>query len=45
MPGGYSSLSEEAGEAFLDEEIGKGEIAKCVRKLKNNKTSGSDGEI
>ena len=29
--GGYSSLSEEA---FLDKEIEKGEIAKCVRNLK-----------
>ena len=35
--GGYSSLSEEAGDAFLDKEVEKGEIAKCVRKLKNNK--------
>ena len=31
--GGYSSLSEEAGDAFLDKEVEKGEIAKCVRKL------------
>ena len=31
--GGYSSLSEEAGDAFLYKEIEKGEIAKCVRKL------------
>ena len=43
--GGYSSLSEEAGNAFLDKEIEKGEIAKCVRKLKNNKTGGSDGIV
>ena len=41
--GGYSSLSEEAGDAFLDKEVEKGEIAKCVRKLKNSKTGGSDG--
>ena len=34
---GYSSLSEEAGDAFLYKEIEKGEIATCVRKLKNNK--------
>ena len=27
---GYSSLSEEAGDAFLDKEIEKGKIAKCV---------------
>ena len=38
---GYSSLSEEAGDSFLDKKIEKGEIAKCVRKLKNNKTGGS----
>ena len=42
---GYSSLSEEAGDAFLDKEIEKGEIAKCVRKLKSNKTGGSDGIV
>ena len=27
--GGYSSLSEEAGDSFLDKEIEKGEIAVC----------------
>ena len=27
--GGYSSLSEVAGNAFLDKKIEKGEIAKC----------------
>ena len=43
--GGYSSLSEEAGDVFLDKEIEKGEIEKCVRKLKNNKTGGSDGIV
>ena len=43
--GGYSSLSEEAGDAFLDKEVEKGEITKCVRKLKNNKTGGSDGIV
>ena len=42
---GYSSLSEEAGDAFLDKEIEKGEIVMCVRKLKNNKTGGSDGKV
>ena len=31
---GYSSLSEEAGNAFLDKKIKKGEIEKCVRKQK-----------
>ena len=43
--GGYISLSEEAGDAFLDKEIEKSELAKCVRKLKNNKTGGSDGIV
>ena len=39
-------MSEEAGDAFLDKEIEKGEIAKCVKKtLKNNKTGGSDGIV
>ena len=42
---GYSSLSEEAGDAFLDKEIEKGDIAKCVRKLKNNNTGSSDGIV
>ena len=42
---GYSSLSEEAGDALLDKEREKSEIAKCVRKLKNNKTGGSDGIV
>ena len=32
-------------DAFLDKEVEKGEIAKCVRKLKNNKTGGSDGIV
>ena len=31
--GGYSNLSEEAWDAFLNKEIEKGEIAKFVRKL------------
>ena len=30
---------------LYDKEIEKGEIAKCVRKLKNNKTGGSDGIV
>ena len=38
-------MSEEARDAFLDKEIEKGEIAKCVRKLKNNKTGVSDGIV
>ena len=43
--GGYSSLSEEAGDAFLDKEIEKGEIAKCVRKLKTGSSDGIVGEL
>ena len=39
---GYSSLSEEVADSILDKEIEKGEIAKCLRNLKNNKTGGSD---
>ena len=31
----YSSLSEEVSDTLLDKEIEKGEIAKCLRKLKN----------
>ena len=42
---GYTSLSGDAGDNFLDKEIETGEIAKCVRKLKNNKTGGSDGIV
>ena len=41
---GYSSLSEEVG-VFLDKEIEKEDIAKCITKLKNNKTGGSDGIV
>ena len=40
----YRSLSE-VGNALLDKEIEKGEIAKCLRKLKNSKTGGSDGIV
>ena len=38
-------MSEETGDTFSDKEIEKGEIAKCVRKLKNSKTGGSDGIV
>ena len=38
-------MSEEAGDALLDKEIEMVEITKCVRKLKNNKTGGSDGIV
>ena len=42
---GYSRLSEEVTDSFLDKEIEKGEIAKCLRNLKNSKTGGSDGIV
>ena len=42
---GYSSLSEEVTYSLLDKEIEKGEIAKCLRNLKNSKTGGSDGIV
>ena len=42
---GYSSLSEEVTDSLLDKEIEKGEIAKCLRNLKNSKTGGSDGLV
>ena len=42
---GYSSLSEEVADALLGKEIEKGEIAKCLRNLKNRKTGGSDGIV
>ena len=38
---GYSSLSEEVANSILE----KGEIAKCLRNLKNSKTGGSDGIV
>ena len=40
----YGSMSELCEDEFLDKEIEKGEI-KCIRKLKNNKTRGSDGLV
>ena len=42
---GYSSLSEEVADSLLDKEIEKGEIAKCLRNLKNSKAGGSDGIV
>ena len=42
---GYSSLSEEAADSLLEKEIEKGEIANCLRNLKNRKTGGSDGIV
>ena len=41
----YGSMSELCEDEFLDNEIEKGEIVKCIRKLKNNKTGGSDGLV
>ena len=41
----YSSLSEEVTDSILDKEIEKGEIAKCLRNLKNSKTGGSEGIV
>ena len=38
-------MSELCEDEFLDKEIEKGEIVKCIRKLKNNKTRGSDGLV
>ena len=32
-------------DAFSDKEIEKAEIAKCLRKIKNNRTGGSDGLV
>ena len=42
--GGYSSLSEEARDAFLEKEREKVKL-QCARKLKNNKTGSSDGIV
>ena len=42
---GYSSLSEEVADSVLDKEIEMGEIAKCLRNLKNSKAGGSDGIV
>ena len=38
----YGSMSELCEDEFLDNEIEKGEIVKCIR---NNKTGGSDGLV
>ena len=38
---GYRCLSKEVADALLDKEIEKGEIAKCLRKIKNSKAGGS----
>ena len=43
--GGYSSLSEEAGDAFLDKEIKKVKLQSVLESLKNNKTGGSNGIV
>ena len=39
------SLSKVCEDEALDREIEKAEIAKCICKLKNNKTGGSDGLV
>ena len=38
----YGSMSESCEDDRLDKAIEKGEIVKCIRKLKNNKTGGSE---
>ena len=38
-------MSRSCEDAFLDKELEKAEIAKCRRKLKNNKTGGNDGLV
>ena len=38
-------MSESCEDDHLDIAIEKGEIVKCIRKLKNNKTGGSDGLV
>ena len=40
-----SRMSGSCDDDFLDKGIEKAEIAKCIRKLKNNKTGGSDGLV
>ena len=37
--------SKEYEDNFLDKEIGKMEILRCIRKLRNNKIGGSDGMV
>ena len=39
----YGSMSESCEDDRLDIALEKSEIVKCIRKLKNNKTGGSDG--
>ena len=42
---GYGSMSESCEDDSLIIAKEKGEIVKCIRKLKNNKTGGSDGLV
>ena len=42
---GYSSMSESCEDDQLDIAIEKAQIVKCIRKLKNSKTGGSDGLV
>ena len=41
----FSSLSADGEGSVLDRDISLEEIASCIRKLKNNKTGGSDGLV
>ena len=41
----FSSMTADGEGSVLDREISLEEIAVCVRKLKNNKTGGSDGLV
>ena len=38
-------MSGSCEDAFLDKGVEKAEITKCLRKVKNNKTGGSDGLV
>ena len=38
-------LSVDSEDDILDREIDPAEISRCLRKLKNNKTGGSDGLV
>ena len=42
-PPRYGPVSEVCEDGAIDGRIEKEEIANCIRKLKNNKTGGSDG--
>ena len=42
---GCGRMSGSCEDAFVNKEIEKAEIAKCLSRLKNNKTGGSDGLV